>query len=62
VVALRLQELATLKDAVKNLHNLYPDLAAMMPCYLNMDHAIIDNVLQCAERSPFPNILSSIGV
>jgi hypothetical protein len=59
-LALRLHEWATLKDAVKNLHSIYPDLATTVPCYLNLDHAIIDNVLQCLECSPFPNILSSM--
>jgi hypothetical protein len=61
-IALRLHEWATFKDAVTKLHTDFPELAAMIPCYLNLDHAIVENVLQCPECSPFPTILSSFAV
>jgi hypothetical protein len=58
-IALRLHEWATLKDAVANLHTLYPDLATTIPCYLALDHADMEVMLQCRECSPYLNILAS---
>jgi hypothetical protein len=42
-----LHEWATLKDAVTNLHNIYPDLASAIPYYLALDHAILEGMLEC---------------
>jgi hypothetical protein len=52
-IALRLHEWATLKDAVVNLHKLYPDLASAIPCYLSMDHTHPETMLQCNECNPY---------
>jgi hypothetical protein len=59
-IALRLHEWGTLKDAVTNLHNLFPDLASAIPCYLALDHANLEAMLLCNECSPYLNIPSSL--
>jgi hypothetical protein len=59
-IALRLHEWATLKDAVANLHTLFPDLASAIPCYMGLDHANLEAVIRCNECSPYLNIPSSL--
>jgi hypothetical protein len=57
--ALRLHEWETLRAVVPKLHIDFPELSSAIPCYLSLDHANLEGMLQCLECSPFMNIPSS---
>ena len=51
VIALRLSEWPTFKEAVNKLHRDNPTVASFTPCFLN--HATPQLIAECSECSPY---------
>jgi len=58
LIALRLNEWPTFKQAVDKLHCDNPTVANFTPCFLNVDHTTPEIIVTCPECNPYPSTIA----